>query len=278
MDHFAGFDRLLRPWLHRAGMLALVGPAGFVGQIEHRLRSYSWNLLDASSTDFRLRVSEFDGDRIASTAEFHAREAFARRELPPPEGPPGTVLTEPDAAVEAVALDHGIPSLAFALREKMRVNVWRSALDELGYPVGPWLNEAKRAMRRELPDDHTVEVPRHGAISLGLLRERVFRVSRGQTLAYITDAADHPANRARIIRLAAGADQLFIEAAFLHRDRALAEAARHLTARAAGEIARAAGVRHVTPMHFSGRYLGDPEEPARELREAFAAAAERSEE
>ena len=93
-------------------------------------------------------------------------------------------------------------------------------------------------MRRGMPDDHRVEVPGRGPISLDWLRERVFRFSRGQTLAYVTDAADHPANRAKIIRLAAGADHLFIEAAFLHRDRALADATRHLTARAAGEIAR----------------------------------------
>ena len=136
MDHFAGFDRLLRPWLHRAGTLALVGPTGFIEQVEHRLRSYSWNLLDASSIDFRLLVSEFDGDRLAQAAEFRARDAFSRRELPPPEDPPGTVLSEPDFVVEAVALDHGITSLAFLLREKVRVNVWRTALDELGTRSG----------------------------------------------------------------------------------------------------------------------------------------------
>ena len=80
----------------------------------------------------------------------------------------------------------------------------------------------------------------------------LFRISRGQMLAYVTDAADHPTNRAEISRLAGGADHLFIEAAFLRRDRALADATRHLTARAAGEIARAAGVRRVTPFHFRG--------------------------
>ena len=181
------------------------------------------------------------------------------------------MLSEPDFVVEAVALDHGISSLAFALREKIRVNVWRTAVDELGYPIGPWLNEAKRAMRRGMPDDHHVEVPGRGLIALGRLRERIFRISRGQALAYVTDAADHPANRAEINRLAAGADHLFIEAAFLHRDRALAEATRHLTARAAGEIARAAGVDRVTPFHFSGRYLARSEEIAMELSDAFGA-------
>jgi ribonuclease Z len=271
MDHFAGFDRLLRPWLHRAGTLALVGPSGFIEQVEHRLKSYRWNLLDANSVDFRLRVSEFDAGRLNHAAEFRAHEAFARRELPPPEDPRGTVLSEPDFSVEAVALDHGITSLAFALREKVRVNVWRSALDELGYPVGPWLNEAKRAMRRGMPDEHRVEIPAKGTVALGRLRERAFQTTRGQVVAYVTDAADHAANRARIVRLAARADHLFIETAFLDRDRALAEATRHLTAKAAGEIAREAGVGRVMPFHVSGRYLADPEEISGELHEAFGA-------
>ena len=272
MDHFVGFDRLLRPWLHRAGTLALIGPAGFIDEVEHRVMSYRWNLLDANSTDFRLLVSEFGCHRLTGAAEFRAREAFSRRDLPRPQEPAGVVLTEPDLLIEAVALDHGVTSMAFALREKVRVNVWRSALDELGYPVGPWLNEAKRAMRRGLPDDHPVEIPDHGTVLLGRLRERVFRTTRGQTVAYVTDAADHAANRAKIVRLAIGADELFIEAAFLHRDRALAEATCHLTAEAAGEIARTAGVGRVTPFHFSGRYLGRPEELSAELWGAYRAA------
>ena len=104
---------------------------------------------------------------------------------------------------------------------------------------------------------------------LGLLRERAFRTSRGQVVAYATDAADTAENRARIVRLARGADHLFIEAVFLHADRALAERTRHLTARAAGEIAREAGARRVTAFHHSARYAEDPEALVRELRHAF---------
>src|SRR5262249_14914539 len=46
MDHFAGFDRLLRLCLHRTAPLHLVGPSGFIDQVEHKLRAYNWNLLD----------------------------------------------------------------------------------------------------------------------------------------------------------------------------------------------------------------------------------------
>jgi ribonuclease Z len=44
----------------------------------------------------------------------------------------------------------------------------------------------------------------------------------------------------------------------------------HLTTRAAGEIARAAGVRRIEPFHFSARYGGDEARLVKEVLTAFA--------
>jgi ribonuclease Z len=105
-------------------------------------------------------------------------------------------------------------------------------------------------------------------LPLGALRDLV-EVTPGQRLAYLTDLADTPANRAAAISLARDADMLFIEAPFAAADAAHALDRRHLTTRAAGEIARAAGAKRVEPFHFSPRYA-DAE--ARLLAEVFAAA------
>jgi len=56
---------------------------------------------------------------------------------------------------------------------------------------------------------------------------------------------------------------------FLDEDREHAERKAHLTARAAGEIARAAAVKSVVPFHFSPRYLGREDELRRELEAAW---------
>jgi ribonuclease Z len=269
MDHMAGFDRLLRLCLHRSGPLTLVGPAGFIDQIEHRIRSFTWNLIGPDSADFRLCVREFDGARIARAAAFHAREVFARRDAPLPDLPSGVVLAEESFRVEAAALDHGIPSLAFALRETLQVNVLRGALEDIGLPVGPWLNEAKRAVRLGLPENTVIDVPGAVAVPLGELADRAFRIGPGQTVAYVTDCAFHEANRAGILALAKDADQLFIEAVFLHRDAAVAAGTRHLTARQAGLIAREAAARHMVPFHHSARYLDEPDMLRREALAAF---------
>jgi ribonuclease Z len=272
VDHIAGFDRLFRLCLHRPSPLTLIGPPGFVGQVEHRIRGFTWNLLDENSVDFCLRAMDYDGVRLSQGAEFHAREAFARRDIEPPAFADGTAWVEDEFRVDAVALDHGIPSLAFALREVLQVNVWRGVLAEMDLPPGPWLNEAKRAVRLGLPDDHVIEVPGNTSIRLGELKGRALRVAPGQVVAYVTDAAPHAGNRAKILRLAQNADQLFIEAVFLECDRSLALASHHLTAWEAGAIAREAGVRHLTPFHHSARYLSEPDVLRNELFQSFGSA------
>ena len=269
MDHFAGFDRLLRLSLHRPATLHLIGPEGFIDRVCHKLAAYTWNLLDQGSAEFSIVAVEFVADRLSRGCRFCAREAFEPRPFAPPELPAGTVLDEEAFRVRASVLDHGIPCLAFAFEEKLRVNVRKQGLDALGLPVGPWLNDAKRAVRRASADTTQVFVAPNRSVALGLLKAQALRIAAGQRIAYVVDAAYHAANIGRIAALARHADQLFIETAFLEADAALAAERRHLTAAQAGAIARAAEVTRVTPFHFSPRYLDREDQLRRELELAF---------
>jgi len=254
MDHFAGFDRLLRVCLHRTMPLSLVGPTGFGDRVEHKLKAYTLNLLDERSCDFTIVVSEFGDDGFVGIYEFRAREAFRRRTAPRAHLPPGVLLDEEAFRIEGTVLDHGIPCLAFAFEEKVRINVWGEGLKALGLPIGPWLKDAKRALRRGEPDDSPITIRGELSLPLGILKEHALRAAPGQRIAYVADAAYHDSNIEKIVALAKGADQLFIEAAFLESDVDLAAQRRHLTARQAGEIARLAGVSRLVPFHFSARY------------------------
>jgi ribonuclease Z len=273
IDHFAGFDRLFRVCLHRPGPLHLLGPPGFIDQVEHKVRAFTWNLIGEDAVDFGLHVGEFHDSRIARAAIFRARDRFVRQEQPDTDVAlkllDGVVLADEAFRVEAVALDHGIPSLAFALRETLRVNVCRGALERLSLPVGPWLNEAKRAVRTGAPEDTAVEVPGHGVVRIAELVGKVLRVGAGQAIAYVTDAAFTGSNATKIVELARHADQLFIEAVFLDEEAHLAEATRHLTASQAGWLAHEAGVRHVMPFHHSARYLGRADALREEVAKGF---------
>jgi ribonuclease Z len=270
MDHFAGFDRLLRVCLHRTTPLHLIGPVGFADRVEHKLRAYTLNLLDEDSIDFVIVASEFSGAGFDRVCEFRAREAFLRREIPPVRLSRSLLLDEEEFRVEGAVLDHGIPCLAFALEEKLRVNVWREGLRRLGLPVGPWLREAKRAVRQGAPDHRQVCVHDGLAISLGDLKQHALRTARGQKIAYVVDLAYDERNIKNVVALARDADQLFIEAPFLEIDANIAAERQHLTAHQAGHIAKQARVGRLIPFHFSARYRDRAEELTREAEEAFS--------
>ena len=96
----------------------------------------------------------------------------------------------------------------------------------------------------------------------------LIRVTPRQKLVYATDLADTPANREKLTVLARGAYTFFCEAAFVEADRESAERTGHLTARACGEIATAAGVKHLVPFHLSRRYENAPRRVYDEVRAA----------
>jgi len=102
-----------------------------------------------------------------------------------------------------------------------------------------------------------------------VLKQHVLRTGRGQKIAYVVDAAYHEKNVDKIITLARGADQLFIEAAFLDADAGIAAQRQHLTARQAGDIAKRAGVVRFVPFHFSARYRKQEDRLRSEAEQAF---------
>jgi len=269
MDHFAGFDRLLRVCLHRTMPLHLVGPAGFADRVEHKLKAYTLNLLSEHGVDFVITAAEFNGEKFDRVCKFRAQEAFCRREVPPERLAPGVLLDEDEFRIKSVVLDHDTPCLAFAFEEKVRVNVWSEGLSLLRLGVGPWLNEAKRAMRRGAPDESAIVISHDLSIPLGLLKQHALRTAQGQKIAYVVDAAYHDRNVERIIALARGADQLFIEAAFLDEAADIAAQRQHLTARQAGDIAKRAGVARFIPFHFSARYRKQENRLRSEAEQAF---------
>jgi ribonuclease Z len=212
-------------------------------------------LLDERSHDFAIVASHWSGKGTVAGAIFRARNAFVREER---ESRNASVpLDNPDFTVAAVTLDHGILCLAFAFREKVRVNVHKAALDALGLPVGPWLTQAKRAVRSgAAATAEFLPAPGKKATLGELLDSGALVCAPGQHIAYATDLAFDPPNVTRLCDLARGADHLFIEGGFLDEDRELAAREKHLTAAQAGRIARQANVKAAHQMHFSSRYLG----------------------
>lgn len=272
MDHFIGFDHLLRLFLARDAHLDLFGPPGIARNVMGKLAGYTWNLVDRYP--FVLTVHEVGPVRI-DTVRLRACTGFEPE--PGPSRPFTGVLDEaPEYTVTAVHVDHRIPCLAFALTERTRLNVRPERLAELGVPAGRWLNEVKQAIRAGRPADHAIraewregDAVRTATFTLGELRRRLIVETRGQKIAYVVDTAFTRENVERVTGLAQGADVLFCESLFLDADRDQASQRYHLTARQAGTIARLAGVHRLETFHYSPRYNRDPHPLRSEAQAVF---------
>jgi ribonuclease Z len=273
MDHFIGFDRLLRCCLGREKDLFLFGPPGFIGNVEGKLAGYTWDLVERFTAGFRLHLTEVHPEgRIQRS--YACRRRFrpdAQTRSPAAAGP---LHDEPAFQVTAALLRHSTPCLGFALTERFGVSILKTELEALGLTPGPWLSRFKAALAAGADPHQEFETqPGPGGeprrFELGKLSRRIARITAGQKIAYITDVSDTPDNRRAIIELARGADLLFIEAVFLEAERDQAAAKHHLTARQAGELAAQAGAKRYCLFHFSPRYEGRQAELLAEARAAY---------
>jgi ribonuclease Z len=260
MDHFIGFDRLLRLSLGREKNISLYGPPGFLKNVEGKLAGYTWNLADKYNYPLSLQINEVHpqytlGRQYRCCDRFKPVQGLVKK-------PFRDILhEEPAFRVSAVILDHKIPCLGLSIRERFHVNIIKDGLKALGLTPGPWLTEFKQALYSQADPASKFEAkfdrqkPAKHFI-LGALADKIARITPGQKISYITDVVYSAANSEKIQAVAKGSDHLFIEAAFLDQDRELADRKHHLTARQAGHLAATARVKHFTIFHFSPRYKG----------------------
>ncbi|UCD79409.1 MAG: ribonuclease Z [Desulfobacterales bacterium] len=273
MDHFIGFDRLLRLVLGREVDLSLFGPPGFSDHVAGKLAGYAWNLVDNFNYPLILHISEVHSD-FTLYRTYRCRDRFEpdRKTLRRPFN--GVLHEEPAFKVSAVILDHKIPCLGLSVKERFHVNIIKDGLKYLGLEPGPWLTDFKQALynRTDPAAQFEVEQPGQKAptrYDLGKLAEQIATITPGQKITYITDVVYSDANIEKIVEFASDSDHLFIEAAFMEKDHAIAAQKYHLTARQAGEMAARAAAGQFSIFHFSPRYLGQESLLYREALEAY---------
>lgn len=168
---------------------------------------------------------------------------------------PGEAIARDGYAIEAVAVSHRTPALAWRVREAAaRGHLDPDRLAALGVPHGP--------ARARLAEGEQVRLPGGATVSPA---EVTGPARPGRSVVLSGDTAPSPA----VAEAARGADLLVHEATFLERDRALAETSGHSTAAGAARLARDAGVAMLALTHRSTRYRAD--EVAREARAVFPA-------
>ncbi len=274
MDHFVGFDRLLRLLLGRDKNLYLYGPEGFLKNVEGKLAGYSWNLVQNYTNRFKLIVSEVHPDSVL-TRQYPCRTQFQQEGQTVVTPFEGKLLEEPSLSVSSIILDHKIPCLGFSIQEPFHININKNRAESMDIPMGPWLNEFKQAIYQKKSPDFIFQLPitqegeKIRTFRLEDLANEIAMISPGQKVTYITDVVFSEKNLEAIIGFAKDSDHLFIEASFLDKHREIAQKKYHLTARQAGMIAKKAGAKALTVFHFSPRYAGKARSLEKEAFEAF---------
>ena len=262
-DHIAGFLWLLRSRIGTFSPCRVYGPPGLAENIFGLISGIHWDRIGDRGPEFM--VAELHGETLIRFRIQAGRRAAERLDDRGTAG--GLLLAEPDFRLRATVLDHGTPVLAFTFEPHMQINIRKERLLARGLEPGPWLNQLKERIAEDRLDV-PVRLPDGSTHTAGSLRDELALITPGQKLAYATDLADTASNRERLVALARGAHTFFCEAPFLEGDTEQAMRTGHLTTRACGEIATAAGVQRLVPFHFSRRYEGEPQRVYAEVRAA----------
>ncbi|TFH85700.1 MBL fold metallo-hydrolase [Billgrantia azerbaijanica] len=250
-DHIGGFLWLLRSRIGDYAPCRIHGPPGLATHLDGLMRGILWDRVEEKAP--RFEVFELHGERLAHYRLIAGRppQTLAARPLAD-----GVLHAELGFRIRATTLDHGTPVLAFAYEPDTQVRVRKERLAARGWPPGPWLGTLKQAVLAG-HDDARIALPNGESRPVASLMEELLLREPGQRLAYATDLGDTAPNRRRLVALARGARVLFCEAPFLEREADQAASTGHLTARACGEIAAAAGVEQLIPFHFSRRHVSE---------------------
>ncbi|PHN08118.1 MBL fold metallo-hydrolase [Flavilitoribacter nigricans] len=242
-DHFCNFDWILRHQLGIAREVIICGPPQIARQVQSRLQSYTWNLIDPEAICYQVREVT-DGDRIkVFKLSPPLWELQAEADLTGP-----VIFADEQFSVEFTVLDHKIPSVAYLFRE---VDTVKIDMEASNFRAGKWVRVLKEAYEAE-DGDRLLEVEGNRMRAAELFH--LLFIKKGDTLGVIMDHGADAANHERIQGLFTDCHRVYIESFFQEEDRALAEAHRHSYSVASGKIMRQCRVAEAIPVHFSRKY------------------------
>lgn len=275
VDHFIGFDRLIRVNVPHFRTLEVVGPTGITANIRGKLAGYTWNLLEPDQLTFIVHEVSRSGAVISSvlsnTSNFETR--------PIGETPAGAKKTGADVAttiplrnsdytLRAITVDHGTDVLAYHLSMPASAGINKAELKASGLRPGPWISDLQRmATNGEIAGALEIEGTNHDALGLA---DRLIEPKKGESLTYVTDMAFTEINVQRLQALLDHpTDLLICEANYRAEHKKKARDKSHLTTRQAALIAALLPARKLQIFHISNVYGGDSESSVRESEEAL---------
>ncbi|KMQ58604.1 peptidase [Chryseobacterium angstadtii] len=241
IDHFSNFDGIFRHQIGSRERVVICGPKNIHHQIESRLKSYTWNLIDEKAIEYEIR-------EIVSPEEINVyilRPPHWNLELVKTQN---FLFEDEQVKVEFAILDHKTDSIAYLFREKDSITFHEEAS---GFKKGKWISELKTAFENNDEDKEIeIETTVYKVSDLFYLLKR----NQGYRLGVIMDHAAIEENYEKIKAVFSEANLVYIESFYKDSDQELAKLNYHSFASASGKIMKDCQVKEAVPIHFSRRY------------------------
>ncbi|WP_051349347.1 MBL fold metallo-hydrolase [Chryseobacterium gregarium] len=241
IDHFSNFDGIFRHQIGSGEKIVICGPKNIHKQVEARLKSYTWNLIDEKAIEYEIReaVSESEIKVYKIRPPYWNPEFFTTQNF---------LFEDENVRVDFAVLDHKTDSVAYLFKEKDSVTFNENASV---FRKGKWISELKAAFEtQDLEKEIEIEETVYKASELFHFLTR----NEGYKLGVIMDHAAAENNYEKIKAVFRKADLVYIETFYKDEDQELANINYHSFASASGKIMKDCEVKEAVPVHFSRRY------------------------
>jgi len=265
MDHFIGFDYLLRNKLGKKQTVEMYGISPLVDNVYCKLQGYTWNLVEFEP-QIVFRVKQLNENRF-EIYNLDIKRKFAK-DFEKEEEIKGDVIYENEYyRVRYAVLDHKIWVMGYSFEYKDKLFLKKEKIKELPFK-GKEIGEFKKWLENEENKGKKLKIG-NKELSYEYLKEEYSYIQKGIKISYITDVLYSPENKEKIINLVKNSDYLYCEAVFLEKDKEQAKKVYHLTTRQTAQIATEANVKNLIVFHFSRRYGKNKELILNEIKNYF---------
>lgn len=265
IDHFIGFDHLLRVRLFSDLPLNVVGPPGTSQALFHRLQSYTWNL--TSGSPFIVRALELDQHEISNFQIFPCHDRFlpSSQSVEPILDSSGALSLFDGVRLRWHPVEHGVPCNSYRLERFFSPKFSLETCKSLALEPGPWVKKLTEGGDFELEVDGTIR-------NSQWLSEQLLTPVPSESLGFLTDTVLNPRLHERLAVFFRGVTTLACECAYLRRDIELANQNQHMTTEQVASLAKESESEELLLFHLSRRYQeSGPDEHLIETRAVFPA-------
>ncbi len=243
IDHFVNFDTIIRYQIGIQRKVVICGPKGIANQIQSRIKSYTWNLIDRNAIIYEIREVISDSEIVI----FEIRPpVWELLEIKVIKG--NTIFEEKSSIVTTVLLDHKIPTLAYKFEEADAVKI---DITSSTFKGGSWVRELKEAYKNNGNTRLiTIDKKEYRAEKLFHL----LHIQKGDSIGIIMDHIANTENHKKIKKHFFNCRKVFIECFYKNEDKELAILNYHSYAKMSAKVMREAEVKEAIAVHFSRKY------------------------